>query len=195
MTRTRNHICSALLLVGVALVGSSCSSDDRVVVVSAAAGPVSSASVATEMAAGQPAGVRVVVGAVREPVTLTAEWLRSFPAQTQAVEFDSSKGRQSHVYDGAALADVLNGLGVVTDPSAKNAALRLAVLATGSDGYRAAVSWGEFAPDFAATPVLVAHTEDGRPLEQPRLVVPGDAKGGRYVSGLTELRVVDLGMN
>ncbi|SEL69934.1 molybdopterin-dependent oxidoreductase [Rhodococcus maanshanensis] len=194
MTRTRNHICSALLLVGVALVGSACSSDDGVVVVSAAAGPVSSASVAPAAAENGVVGVRIA-GAVREPVTLTTERLRSFPAQTQAVEFDSSKGRQSHVYDGAALADVLNGLGVVTDPSAKNAALRLAVLATGSDGYRAALSWGEFAPDFAATPVLVAHTEDGRPLEQPRLVVPGDSKGGRYVSGLTELRVVDLGMN
>ncbi|MGW6374448.1 molybdopterin-dependent oxidoreductase [Rhodococcus sp. NPDC055112] len=193
MTRTRNRIFSALLLMGVAAVGSACSSDEGVVVVSAA-GPVSSASVAREAAVEQTSGVRIV-GAVREPVTLTTERLRSFPAQTQAVEFDSSKGRQSHVYDGAALADVVNSLGVVTDPSAKNPALRLAVLATGSDGYRAAVSWGEFAPDFAATPVLVAYAEDGRPLEQPRLVVPGDGKGGRYVSGLTELRVFDLGVN
>ncbi|WP_083742439.1 hypothetical protein [Rhodococcus sp. MTM3W5.2] len=193
MTRTRNNACSAILLVGVALVGSACASDDGVVVVSAA-GPVSSAGVAQEAAAEQPAGVRVV-GAVKEPVTVTAERLRSFPAQTQAVEFDSSKGRQSHVYEGAALVDVLSGLDVVTDGSAKNPALRLAVLATGSDGYRAAVSWGEFAPEFAATPILLAYTEDGRPLEQPRLVVPGDGKGGRYVGGLTELRVVDLGVN
>jgi hypothetical protein len=54
------------------------------------------------------------------------------------------------------------------------------------------VSWGEIAPEFAATPVLVAHTEDGRELDQPRLVVPGDIKGARYVSDLIEVRVVNL---
>ena len=57
------------------------------------------------------------------------------------------------------------------------------------------VSFGELSPDFAATPVLVAYTEDGQPLDTPRLVVPGDAKGGRYVSGLTDLKVVDLRNN
>jgi hypothetical protein len=40
-----------------------------------------------------------------------------------------------------------------------------------------------------------AYAEDGRALEKPRLVVPGDGKGGRYVGRLTELRVVDLGVN
>ncbi len=51
---------------------------------------------------------------------------------------------------------------------------------------------GEFSPDFGAIPVLLAYTEDGKPLSAPRLVVPGDKKGGRYVSGLTGLKVVDL---
>jgi hypothetical protein len=34
---------------------------------------------------------------------------------------------------------------------------------------------------------------DGQPLGHPRLVVPSDKKGGRYVSDLTELTVVDAG--
>jgi hypothetical protein len=44
----------------------------------------------------------------------------------------------------------------------------------------------------AATPVLVAYTQDDVPLDRPRLVVPGDIEGSRYVSRLVELRVVDL---
>ena len=35
-------------------------------------------------------------------------------------------------------------------------------------------------------------TEDGNPLDQPRLVVPDDLGGARYVKDLTDLRVVNL---
>ncbi|MFC6010446.1 hypothetical protein [Nocardia lasii] len=55
------------------------------------------------------------------------------------------------------------------------------------------MAWGEFDPGFAATPVLVAYREDEVDLAAPRLVVPGDIKGGRYVSELTSLTVIDTG--
>ncbi|HEY3682043.1 MAG TPA: hypothetical protein VGL93_03345 [Streptosporangiaceae bacterium] len=48
----------------------------------------------------------------------------------------------------------------------------------------AALSWGEIDPDFGATPALLAYTEDHKPLPRPRLIVPGDLKGGRYVSNV-----------
>ena len=57
---------------------------------------------------------------------------------------------------------------------------------------RAAVAWAEIAPDLTATPVLVAYTEDGRPLDRPDSSFPGDVKGARYVSSLAELRLVNL---
>ena len=38
-------------------------------------------------------------------------------------------------------------------------------------------------------PLLVSLNEDGQPLAQPRLVVDGDVKGGRYVSELVDLVV------
>jgi hypothetical protein len=41
------------------------------------------------------------------------------------------------------------------------------ILATGGDGYRAAVSWGEISPELAATPVLVPYTQDDVPLDRP----------------------------
>ena len=43
------------------------------------------------------------------------------------------------------------------------------------------VSYGEIAPDFGNRGALRA-TQDSTPLARPRLVVPGDVKGGRYVS-------------
>jgi hypothetical protein len=41
--------------------------------------------------------------------------------------------------------------------------------------------------------VILATEQDGEPLdaEGPRLVVPGDIKGGRYVSGVVGVRLVD----
>lgn len=138
-----------------------------------------------------PAGSLRIDGAVAKPETLTIGDLKKLPARTESVKFGSSKGEQEHTFAGPLLSDVLAGAQPTTDPAAKNPDLRLAVLATGADGYQAVVSWGEFDASFGATPVLVAYTEDGKELARPRLVVPGDIKGGRYVSDLTTLTVVD----
>jgi hypothetical protein len=56
---------------------------------------------------------------------------------------------------------------------------------------QAALAWGEFDPDFENKTVLVAIAEDGRPAAdgRPRLVVPGDRHGGRYVSSLIHLQL------
>jgi hypothetical protein len=35
----------------------------------------------------------------------------------------------------------------------------------------------------------VSLNEDGQPLSQPRLIVDGDVKGGRYVSDMVDLAV------
>jgi len=37
--------------------------------------------------------------------------------------------------------------------------------------------------------VLLAVIQDGQPLTQPRLVVPGDIHGGRYVSDVVSVRL------
>lgn len=67
--------------------------------------------------------------------------------------------------------------------------LTLTVLVTATDGYRSVVAWAEFDPDFAGTEVLLAYREDGQRLDRPQLVVPGDKKGGRYVSDVTEVQL------
>jgi hypothetical protein len=45
---------------------------------------------------------------------------------------------------------------------------------------------------MAPKPPMVAYAEDGNPLEQPRLVVPADTDGARYVRDLLDLQVVNL---
>jgi hypothetical protein len=137
-------------------------------------------------------GTVTVTGDVRQSTTLTLDALAALPSQTQSVTFETSSGPQSHTYVGAKLADIVNAADLDVDRAAKHPLLPITILALGADGYSAAVAWGEIAPELAATPVLVAYTEDGASLDQPRLVVPGDREGSRYVSQLVELRIVDL---
>ncbi|MFF2554613.1 molybdopterin-dependent oxidoreductase [Nocardia sp. NPDC058058] len=185
MTTVRRRAMYLLAAIAITAVPA-CSSTDS------AAAPSTTPSSSTVPTA--PIGGLTISGAVPHPVTLTADQLRGYPVQTQVVTFDSSKGKQSHTYQGAAVADLINDAHPVVDRAAKNPELRLALVASGSDGYQAVLAWAEFSRDFAAKPILIAYTEDGQSLPKPRLVVPGDIKGGRYVSDLTDLRIVDLGI-
>ena len=69
--------------------------------------------------------------------------------------------------------------------------------ATGSDGYRAIISLGEIVPTFGNQPDLVAYAGTQGQLGPNgsdgalRLIVPGDHAGGRYVSNLTSLQLID----
>lgn len=187
MISVRRGAVGVITAISIAAV-SACSSTTGTGSVSATSAPGSSTVVQPA-----PSGGLNISGAVQNPGAVTADRLRAYAVQTRAVTFDSSQGKQSHEYQGAVLADLIADAHPITDKSAKNPELRLAVLATGSDGYQAVVAWAEFGRDFATTPILVAYTEDGHALPGPRLVVPNDTKGGRYVSNLTDLRVVDLG--
>lgn len=71
----------------------------------------------------------------------------------------------------------------------KNDLLSFAVLAVATDAYQAAVAYGEVSPNFGNKGVLLAVSEDGNTLSRPRLLVPGDVRGGRYVTDVIELHV------
>ena len=97
---------------------------------------------------------------------------------------------------GVRLWDVINGAQANFNGDEKNDKLGIFIVATGSDGYQAVISWGEIDPDFGNQPVLVAYEEQGAPIAEDkggsiRLVVPGDARDGRYVSGLVSLSLRD----
>jgi len=76
----------------------------------------------------------------------------------------------------------------------QNDSLRKYLVATGSDGYQVVVALSEIDPQFGNQPDVIAVAFNGGSLGQDgliRLVVPGDIFGGRYVSNLVSLEVLD----
>ncbi|MGH3686023.1 MAG: hypothetical protein ACRDRU_21865 [Pseudonocardiaceae bacterium] len=75
------------------------------------------------------------------------------------------------------------------DPAIKNDKLRHFISVGASDNYQALVAYGEIDPSFENKDVLLATSEDGRSLatDGPRLVVPGDIAGGRYVTNVVRV--------
>jgi hypothetical protein len=128
---------------------------------------------------------------VEHRLKLTAADLAALPQHSQTVTFLAGTGPQTHTYTGPLLVDVLNAAGPTFDPDIKNDKLRHYASIVGSDGYQVIVAWGEIDPGFENKEVLVALTEDGAELGDagPRVTVPGDSRGGRYV---TDVVTIDL---
>lgn len=146
---------------------------------------------------GGPSSSFKLSGLVQRPTTYDAASLAALPFMTEAVTYTSAGQSVSASFTGVSLWDLLETAGLVTDPAIKNDELRQYVLATGSDGYEATFSLGELDPRFGgsdAMPDLVAFAENGGGLGADgfaRLVVPGDVAGGRYVSNLVSLQILD----
>ena len=128
----------------------------------------------TNPAAGSP--VEVIDG--RRHVTLSAAQLAQLPGDTRTVSFAGPTGVQSHTESGPLLWEVLARAGVAP-------ARNTWVAAVGDDNYVATITPAE--QFVGGRPLLLSLAEDGVKLAQPRLVVDGDVKGGRYVSGLVDL--------
>ena len=67
--------------------------------------------------------------------------------------------------------------------------LRHAIRITAKDGYVVVTSTGEIAPDFGGKNALVAYERHGKPLEDFRIVMPGDKHGGRNVREVITIAV------
>lgn len=111
---------------------------------------------------------------------LSAAQLAALPARTLQVSFLAGTAAQQHTEIGPTLSTVLLAARI---PFGSNTW----VAADGSDGYVATVTPAEAL--VGNRPLLISLNEDGQPQAQPRLVVDGDVKGGRYVSGVVDLVV------
>jgi DMSO/TMAO reductase YedYZ molybdopterin-dependent catalytic subunit len=127
-------------------------------------------------------------GSVAHPENLTASDLMRLPPTTVAISFDTQHGPEHATYVGALLWTLLDRAGLVDAPG-RRTRLQHTVLASGRDGYAAALAIGEIDPGFEGKPVIVAYSRDGKPLTALRLVVPGDRRGGRSVKDLFALDV------
>lgn len=140
-----------------------------------------------------------LAGALAHPASFTPVTLAALnQSTTETASFVSGATPVSDTYTGVSLWTLIQDEGLLTDPAVKNDILHFGVVATGSDGYRALVSLGEIDPALGNQPDLVAFADTKGQLGSGgddgamRLVVPGDQAGGRYVSNLTSLQVVDL---
>jgi DMSO/TMAO reductase YedYZ molybdopterin-dependent catalytic subunit len=133
-----------------------------------------------------------VMGAVKQPLTLSAEDLAKMP---RASVRTTNNGIET-VYEGVWLHEVLKKAGAPQGGELRGKALASYVLAEAQDGYQVVFSLGELDPSFIDNEILLADTANGKPLfgaqGRFRLVVPKDKPGARSVRMLTRLEVVQL---
>jgi hypothetical protein len=144
------------------------------------------------------AGQLTLSGEVADPGIVTPATLAALnQSTTETATYLGPTGSVTDTYTGVSLWTLIQDSGLLTDPSIKNDLLRYGVIATGSDGYRAFISMGEIDPAFGNQPDLIAFSDTGGQLGPGgpdgalRLIVPGDVAGGRYVSNLVSLQVID----
>ena len=102
-------------------------------------------------------------------------------------------------YTGVDLWALLNGTtGIATSrasPQRRHPTLRMAAVATASDGYQVLLAPGEPDPSCGGRNALLAYSTDGGPLNRSgpiRPVVAGGGKAGSSVSNLRSVRVFSV---
>lgn len=141
------------------------------------------------------ASVVEVLGQVRQPLRLDVAALASFAAEHQAsarVTRRVDDAERSTALRGVRLAAVLEQAGL--DEHDRFDWRKSVVLATATDGYRAAFSWPELVNTEAGRQVLLVYERDGAPLDAREgpvaLHALGDLRSGpRHVRNLARIEV------
>ena len=132
----------------------------------------------------------VVAGPGAASTTLSPADLAALPQTTLRTTLIGGHGPRQSVFVGPLLFTVLKHVHAV-DPGQMRAMASQTVLVTGSDGYAASLALGEIAPGFEGKQVMLAESEDGKPLgaDHLHLVVPGDAHASRSVHEVARISV------
>ena len=153
-------------------------------------------SVAAQATPEATADAITIIGGAESPVTLTVTDLQAMPTETVDVTYTASGEPQEHSFTGTPLLGVLESVGLPWDEEARNPWLGHIVLVTATDGYQVAFGGGELDPEFGNQPIYLAWEMDGAPLPAEdgavRIVVPGDTKGGRYVSLVESIELIPV---
>ncbi len=145
-------------------------------------------------AAAAPLAAFHVSGAVARPTAWTAGSLgKTFVADTRVVRY-TRKG-VAHTAHCVPLLSVVQAAQPTFNPHIKNHRLQFVVAVQGFDGYTADFSLAELLPEIGHRAAWLALDEDGRPLPDDAgrvsLIVPEDAKPGRWVHGVVAVTVTD----
>lgn len=93
-------------------------------------------------------------GAVADTAVVTPDMLSALnQSMTETATFLAGSSPVTDTYTGVSLWALIQDAGLLTDPSIKNDLLRFAVVATGSDGYRAVISLGKSRRSSATSPI------------------------------------------
>jgi len=135
-----------------------------------------------------------VKGEVRTPKWVDVPALQQLPHVNQDVTFFAAGQVENETFTGALLWDLLQSVGIITDPTIKNDILRKTIVVTGTDGYVAVFTAGEIDPGFGGNQILVAYAVNGQALGcggPAQIVAPGDKAGGRFVHNIATIVVKD----
>ena len=133
----------------------------------------------------QPAAAALtIVSPAGRAASFSLDELRALPAASLTLPGEHGVPMQ---VSGPALWPLLQRAGALDADFRRH--VRQTVVATGSDGYSAAVALGELDPAFEGKAALIALDRDGAALPAPRLVITGDKRLGRDVRDLVSLVV------
>ncbi len=133
-----------------------------------------------------------ISGDVPHPRTYQeSEWKR---LKHVSVTATNAHEKKSATYAGVPLRELLKEAGLPFGENLRGKAFSTVVIVSASDGYQVAFSIGELDESVGNLQVLVADSEDGKPLPQVagplRLVVPSDKRPARWVRMVKAIRVV-----
>lgn len=115
--------------------------------------------------------------------------LAAMPQTTVTVLNSHTKANET--YTGVPLMDLLTKVGVPAKPMGKQ--FRIYLVAIGSDGYEVVYSLGEVSPDTHDATVIVADTENGKPLADDgplKLIASREKMPSRWVRNLVAVKVL-----
>lgn len=134
-----------------------------------------------------PAPLKITFG--DKSATWTPAQLSAMPQTTVTVYNEHTKANE--IYTGVPLIDLLTKLGVPATPHGKE--LRLYLVAVGSDDYEAVYAVAEVNPSLHDATVIVADTENGKPLASDgplKLIDSREKRPARWVRNLAAVRVL-----
>jgi len=131
-----------------------------------------------------------VSGLVKAPHSFTLAELQKMPWTTVDASFQTEHGPRHGTWLGVSLWTLLDQSGGLAAPEKES--LRHWLVVTGRDGYEVVLSVGEIDPAVGHAVAVVAWSADGKPFDPaqgPRLILPGDRKGGRDVRDVVSIEV------
>jgi hypothetical protein len=136
----------------------------------------------------------IVKGQEGRMETLTAADIHAMHRATVTVPYGDKS-----TFEGAMIGEVLAEVGAPADVRLHGAPVNQVVIVTGKDGFSTVLSLAETEKSFRTEPVILADTQNGKPLDEKqgpyRLVIGGELKPARSVWGVIEIELRPVNTN